>query len=38
MAESHLLLTVVLVAQAATEIPVAAEAHQHLAAAVAQAA
>jgi hypothetical protein len=38
MAESHPLLTVVLVAQVATEIPAAAEAPQHLAAAVAQAA
>jgi hypothetical protein len=30
MAESHPLLTVVLVAQVATEIPAAAEAPQHL--------
>jgi hypothetical protein len=38
MAESHPLLTVVLVAQVATEIPAVAEAPQHLAAAAAQAA
>jgi hypothetical protein len=38
MAESHPLLTVVLVAQVATEIPAAAEARQLLVAAAAQAA
>jgi hypothetical protein len=38
MVESHPQLMVALVEQAGTEIPVATEAHQHLAAAAAQAA